>query len=78
MDVHKTSKQTAERVAAAIARSGETLSSAARKAYIPRTTLHRKLNDTGEFTVTELLALSRATHTPFSQLLPDEALADAA
>lgn len=72
MDNSTTTKQVADLVAAAIARSGETKSSVAQKALIPRTTLHRKMSGSGEFSVTELAAIASVVGVNLIDLIPAE------
>lgn len=61
--------QIAERVAASLARSDETIASLSRKTDIPRTTLNRKLRGSGEFTATELRRISTVLDVRASYLL---------
>ena len=70
----------ADKVAAAILRSGRSKASVARDAGIPNTTFGRKLDGHVEFTFSELLRLAEVLGVAPSSLVPSEfrALAGAA
>ena len=63
--------QTADRVAAAIERSGASRLLVSEKTGIPRSTLNTKLKGVSEFTITEIVSVARAIDAPVYDLLPD-------
>lgn len=63
-------EETADKVAAAIGRSNLTRSEIAEKAFIPRTTLNRKIAGAGEFTLTEISSIALALGIDPAELLP--------
>lgn len=69
---HKPAREIADKVAAAILRSGRSKASVARDAGIPYTTFGRKLDGHVEFTFSELLRLAEVLGVAPSSLVPAE------
>lgn len=67
-----TSDSTAERVAAAILRAGESRNSIATKTGIPYSTLQRRLIDGHSFTIGELARIADVLGISPVALMPDE------
>lgn len=67
---HKPAQEVADKVAAAILRSGRSKSSVAVSVGIPATTFGRKINGHVEFTSGELLRIAEAVEVSPSSLLP--------
>lgn len=64
-------KEVADKVSAAILRNEkETISSVARKAFVPYSTLHRKLSGGGDFSMSELGRIADVLDIPPYTLLP--------
>lgn len=68
-------REVADKVAAAVLRSGKSKSAVADQAGIPRTTFSRLLNGHAEFSVGQLLRVAEATGAQPSTLLPSRFLA---
>ncbi|SEC89266.1 helix-turn-helix domain-containing protein [Arthrobacter woluwensis] len=74
----QTNREIADKIAAAIFRSGRSLNSVATESGIPRTTFQRKINGTTPWTVEELAAVGDVLGVKPSSFLPDRfALAEA-
>jgi len=65
---------TATKVAAAIARSGHSVSTIAEQTFIPRSTLQRKLAGRSKFTIDDLFAIAQVIGVKTRSLLPEEIL----
>lgn len=63
---------TADKVAAAIARSENSIASIAEGTFIARSTLQRKLAGKSQFTVDDLCAIAQVIGVPTRSLIPDE------
>lgn len=70
-------QEIADKVAAAILRSGRSQTSVAAAAGIPLTTFNRKLNGHTEFGIGELIRIARALGINPSELMPAALLAAA-
>lgn len=68
----KINNSTADKVAAAIARSGQSIAGVAESTFIPRSTLQRKLAGKSKFTIDDLYAIATTLGVSTRSLLPDE------
>ena len=75
---HITANEVADKVAAAILRSGRSKNSVAIAAGFAGTTFNRKINGHVEFTFSEVLRIANVVGVPPSELIPAEFLARAA
>lgn len=68
--------RTANKVAAAIARSGNSVAGVAESTTIARSTLQRKLAGKSQFTIDDLYAIAQAIGVRTKALLPEEVLGE--
>ncbi|MFT4124425.1 MAG: hypothetical protein QM635_11410 [Microbacteriaceae bacterium] len=75
--VSDTTREVADKVAAALYRSGMSKRSLSAATGIPETTLLRKINANGDFGVSELVRIAKALDVPASEIAPSAFVAKA-